>query len=72
MTNCFQKAIAKETTMNNTKNLQILNQLIDELIATLIHEDEQSAQNKPSNKNSYSYPTHLAKTIKEYINDSIP
>lgn len=57
---------------NNIKNLQILNQLIDELIIVLIHEDQSlTNKDKPSNKNSYPYSVHLAKTIKEYVNDLI-
>lgn len=58
---------------NNIKNSQILNQLIDELITVLMHEDQTLSKNKdkPSNKNSYPYAVHLAKTIKEYLNDPI-
>lgn len=58
---------------NNIKNSQILNQLIDELITVLMHEDQTLSKNKdkPSNKNSYPYTVHLAKTIKEYLNDPI-
>lgn len=58
--------------MNNVKNLQILNQLIDELISVLISADRESADDtKPSHKNSYPYSVYLAKTIKEYLNDTI-
>jgi hypothetical protein len=61
-------------TMNNDeKNIKMLNGLIDELISVLIFEDQpkDKDEGKPSDKNSYSYAVHLAKTIKEYLNDPI-
>jgi len=54
----------------NEANKRVLNELIDELIRSTIQDDLKLKElDKSIDPVSISYSTHLAKTIKEFINE---
>jgi len=54
----------------NEPNKTVLNELINELIKSTIQDDLKLKELDDSiNPTSISYSTHLAKTIKEFINE---
>lgn len=59
------------TIMNkNEPNKRVLNELVDELIRATIQDDLKLKElDKSIDPASISYATHLAKTIKEFINE---
>lgn len=49
---------------------EVLIRLVDELLAAAVAEDEMKKKKDESiDPNSHSYVVHLAKTIKEYVNE---
>ena len=54
----------------NEPNNRVLNELVDELIRSTIQDDLKLKElDKSIDPASISYSTHLAKTIKEFINE---
>lgn len=54
----------------NEPNKKVLNELIDELIRSTIQDDSKLKEfDKSIDPASISYSTHLAKTIKDFINE---
>lgn len=54
----------------NEPNKRVLNELVDELIRATIQDDLKLKElDKSIDPASISYATHLAKTIKEFINE---
>jgi hypothetical protein len=59
------------TTMKSEQAIKVANEIIDELIRSTIADDAKLKEmDKSIDPNSISYSTHLAKTLKEFINES--
>lgn len=60
----------KENTKMKTESKMVLNELINELINSTIQEDKKLKElDKSIDPTSISYSTHLAQTIKDFINE---
>ena len=59
----------KETITQMIMNKETLNELLKELLATVIRDDEKMKDlDKSIDPNSHSQAVHLTKTILEYVN----
>jgi hypothetical protein len=57
--------------MKSEQAIKVANEIIDELIRSTIADDAKLKEmDKSIDPNSISYSTHLAKTLKEFINES--